>query len=263
MKHLLLILTFILISCGQEVGDPSVTYLQAQTTENLDVLFKSMSDFTMEVHYELGAEPYAGSTSNGNKVWGLTESNVKAIFEGRGQSVNYHIPKELNEMHQFADQAKSTWTTSELLNLEKSLRQQKHGGSNGNFFIVFVNGHFKYSDGEVNKDIIGVSLTGTTVIAIFKDVISQYSAEPGVAKFMEQATIIHEFGHAIGLVNNGVALTSSHQDSEKGAHCSNSDCVLYWANEGRSDMVSFIRKFILSGKTVMFDQACLDDVKAY
>ena len=82
------------------------------------------------------------------------------------------------------------------------------------------------SDG-IQPGTIGVSLTGTTVIAIFKDVIesSGVRSDGIVPKFIEQSTIVHELGHALGLVNNGVSISSDHHDADNGAHCINDICV--------------------------------------
>ncbi len=73
------------------------------------------------------------------------------------------------------------------------------------------------------------------VIAMFKDVIASTNSltNPNTSRYVEQSTIVHEVAHAIGLVNNGISLTSAHQDSPHGAHCTNDRCVMYYTNEAR------------------------------
>ena len=73
---------------------------------------------------------------------------------------------------------------------------------------------------------------------------------------------MHELGHAVGLVEFGVPSTSSHHDNSHGAHCTNQECVMYWLNEGASDMAQYTTRVVLTRDSVLFDAACLADVDA-
>ena len=64
------------------------------------------------------------------------------------------------------------------------------------------------------------------------------------------------------LVNNGVPLTSAHQDAAHGAHCGSNQCVMYWANEGPSDLREFVTQNVTSGSTILWGAECLADVAA-
>jgi hypothetical protein len=75
--------------------------------------------------------------------------------------------------------------------------------------------------------------------------------------------LVHELAHSVGFVNNGVTLRSAHHDTNHGAHCSNPNCVMYYLNEGSTDLSSFIDKFKDSQNAVMFDDACLYDAKSF
>ena len=98
---------------------------------------------------------------------------------------------------------------------------------------------------------------------MFKDVIrSTDSLIPNTARFVEQSTLVHELGHAVGLVDNGVPLVSQHKDSAHGAHCTNESCTMYWLDEGASDAAEFARMYVTSGDTVIFGDECLADVDA-
>ena len=74
--------------------------------------------------------------------------------------------------------------------------------------------------------ILGINLDGTPTIAIFKPVIESASNSRTEKALIEQSTIVHEIGHAIGLVNKGVRATTAHHDTANGAHCTNEGCVM-------------------------------------
>jgi len=133
--------------------------------------------------------------------------------------------------------------------------------SSTTFEVYFLNGYAAEGAG-----IIGFHINGTKIIAIFKDVVrSTGNNEPlqAVPKYVEQSTLVHEMGHALGLVNNGVPMLENHQDKEHGAHCSASKCVMFWANEGTSSLINFAREAALNMSIVMFDDKCLKDARSF
>jgi hypothetical protein len=75
--------------------------------------------------------------------------------------------------------------------------------------------------------------------------------------------MVHELGHAVGLVNVGVPLTSPHQDLPNGAHCTSQSCVMYFANEGVADMTAYAQQYVLTGNTILLGPECLADVDAF
>jgi hypothetical protein len=102
------------------------------------------------------------------------------------------------------------------------------------------------------------------VIAIFMPAL-RAAAEgetAAVARFMEQSTLIHELGHGLGLVGDGVTPTTAHQDDGHGAHCTNPSCVMYWQNEGREAAVAFARQVSRNQNEILFDGECLHDIDA-
>ena len=106
---------------------------------------------------------------------------------------------------------------------------------------------------------LGVSIGDTGVIAMFKPVIDNNSLS---VQFIEQTTLIHEFGHAAGLVNNGVDIVIDHHDEDHGAHCNNDDCVMYYLNEGSSGLADFVRQYVTEDNPVVFGEQCIKDIEA-
>ncbi|MBK24425.1 MAG: hypothetical protein CME70_10555 [Halobacteriovorax sp.] len=260
MKKLVLMLFIFLTSCGTETAGGNKFIPSQQTSELLKVFFSSMTQLNVGVFYEPGAEPFTQSFITGKKAWDVTEDNMKALYDQRSQSVTYSIPKDLNQMTALPSQNRAIWDYQSLVELNNSLSFGSSSGPTAEFSIIYVRGTF-----EGNSNVIGVSLTGTTIIAIFKDVVNSMTSSEtqDVKNYVEQFTVVHELGHALGLVNNGVPLTSNHHDSAHGSHCSNSSCVMNWVNEGGKEFVDFIKNYIISGRNTAFGSECLQDVRSF
>ena len=86
-----------------------------------------------------------------------------------------------------------------------------------------------------------------------------------IFKITEHSVWIHEIGHLLGLVDNGLPMVSDHRDPDPGhgAHDDNELCVMYWAND-RSGMLERIRDNVEGGEesSLGFDDACLADIAA-
>ena len=50
---------------------------------------------------------------------------------------------------------------------------------------------------------------------------------------IERSVIVHEFGHLLGLINNGYQSPHNHEDSEHPHHSNNDESVKYWAIESQ------------------------------
>lgn len=248
-------------SCGQDSSEEKViTINQGQSSEILHILFQTMSSFEAQVFYEPGAEPYTGNTLNGKPVWSFFEKNVSSALKANSRGLTLTIPKTLSSMTALGNQSKTTWTANELVQLSAG-HGQESGEQKGILKVFFLNGTF--SDESGNKPtVLGVHITNSMVVALFKDNIKSIRNSQGlaVARFSEQSVLIHEFGHALGLVNNGVTPQTAHHDSEHGAHCTNSNCVMYYQNEGSDDLVEFIRNYIATGDEDLFGSQCLQDL---
>lgn len=240
--------------------------------DSIQTYYSTMNTLDVQAVYEPGAEPLAGSVTLPNSsvktLWAILEDNLKEVFKNRSQAVSVNVPKELTAMQQIASQGKTSWTSSEIQALAAVYRTSKSTSTSGKFFIAYLNGYYS-ENGTVNQNVIGVNLTGTPFIAVFKQVVNSTgdgSTVVGKATraYVEQSTLVHEMGHALGLVNNGVTMTSSHQDSANGKHCTNTACVMYYANSGTSALVTYVQSIIVSGgSNVMFKTECLSDTQSY
>jgi hypothetical protein len=159
--------------------------------------------------------------------------------------------------------SQENWTSEQILALAAAHKAATPAAGTSMFYVYFLDGYFNKGEGS-DKNVIGVSLGGTNVLAMFKPVIKSTSS--GVAeivpKYVEQSTLVHEMGHALGFVNNGVPMVTDYQDKEHGAHSNNEDDVMYWLNEGASDLQKFVLKYTESQSVVMWGPEVLADAKA-
>ncbi|CAM9892686.1 unnamed protein product [Chrysoparadoxa australica] len=262
MRKSLYYLLFLILffGCGQDPTTETITVNDGQSDEILNILFQSMKNFEAQDFYEEGATPYTGNTAGGKPIWGFFEKNVSNALKASDRGVQLIVPKDLAGMNNIGAKGKTSWTSTDIYNLA-----QGYGSSStsdkGVLKVFFLKGVFANSEGN-QPGVLGVQLSNTMVVAIFKDNIEAIRSSQGltVARFSEQAVLIHEFGHALGLVNNGITPQSDHHDSSHGSHCTQKSCVMYYLNEGSTDLGEFIRNYILTGDEDLFGNQCLQDL---
>jgi hypothetical protein len=247
------------VSCAESGTDTDRHEAQAPA----DFYFKSMNFLSFDVVYEPGAEPYTGSAPGGLDYWDILKQNVSALFLNR--SVQLRIPNTLTQMRAIPRQNRRVWSAKDAMALAQNYRDSEKSDSEGRLFVAFVRGTAADQDGKPNSNVLGFSVSGATVILIFKDVILSTGilSNGQVPKFVEQSTLVHEVAHTLGLVNNGIPLSTPHQDTAHGKHCANANCVMYYLNEGKSGLASFVQQFIVNGNTIMFGNECLQDSQSY
>lgn len=217
----------------------------------------STDRIVIEVDFQEGAEPFTGDAAFGD-TWSLTVENVTALV---GDDKELVVPSELDEMGPLDGVPEGDLSSGEILALAADhLDDDGDGETTARYHVLFVD-RFYEENGERRANVLGVSIGDTRVVAMFKPVIGNGGLllGDGVDRFVEQTTMIHELGHALGLVNNGLAMARDHQDEENGAHCDNDACVMFFLNEGFEDAVSFARDALLRGDRILFDDDCLAD----
>lgn len=231
--------------CGCADGTPGVR-------EGL--LSGEVERLIVEVHYQPDASPHVGSTG---RAWDLTRVNLEALVQAA--AVEVVVPGSQQEMYPLPASGDIDYTADELLELVEEHRQARNSGSQRVFSVLLLDGYYADEDGREDQ-VLGVSLGDTGVVALFERVVAA-SGTALVRTFVEQSTLMHEIGHAVGLVNNGLPMVTSHQDRVHGNHCTNPDCVMYYLNEGGSDLVEFVRR-LQNGDAIVFGDECLADAHA-
>jgi hypothetical protein len=123
-------------------------------------------------------------------------------------------------------------------------------------YVLYVHGHSSLD--TFNEGVVGISYRGGS-FAIFVDRVDESAVPPTItAAEVEAGSIVHESGHLLGLVDNGVPMVSPHRDPSHGPHDASKSCVMYYLiqvppvfpNLGDPDFMTF-------------DSHCIDDLHAF
>jgi hypothetical protein len=215
----------------------------------------------VEIDYAEGAVPYTGSARFVRKqipdIWDIARKNLQRLAPGRTVT----IPSNLSEMEVLSDVRGSTFTSEQIQEIAAKHRTQKTSGDTVSYYVLYLNGRLKDDTNTVRDEVLGVSIGDTGVIAVFKPVItsSAPASRDALLKFMEQSTLTHELGHAVGFVNRHVPMVSPHQDTAHGSHCTSDKCVMYYQNEGPSAAIAFASRLSEEDGEIMFGAECLAD----
>lgn len=242
---------------ASEGGAPTDT---GEAPASDDLYSPAISTIVLEVDYAAGAEPYTGGVVGFGDVWDVFANNAEALFAGADKS--FEIPRTLDQMELLPDVAGESFDYAAIAAIAAAHRDTADGAETASFYALWLPGY--YDDGEsVRMDVLGVSFGDTGIVAMFKPVIAGVGPVAlGSEKLVEQVTLVHEFGHAVGLVNNGLTLQSPHQDEAHGRHCTNQDCVMYYAVERAQDVVGFVAASLTSDQAILWGDECLADAAA-
>lgn len=251
------LVSIFLIQCVQTSEESSSNQTETFPYSKASYYFKQSTRFVIEMYYETGAEPFTGSLPGGRQIMSIFTDNITDILKYKSVTPTLVSPTSLSEMTLMATQSKSSWTAEDVLSLHNQYKSAESTETQSVFYIYFLKGY-----ASAGSSVIGFSIKGTPIIALFKDVIAS-TGNQSTQKFVEQSTLVHEMGHALGFVGNGVPLASDHQDTNNGAHTTNNECVMFWLNEGSSDLANFVTRFISSSSVIMWGSQVLADAQAY
>lgn len=185
-----------------------------------------------EVDYVEGSGPADG-------VLDSTGSNLEGFLEKPG-GIDFRTDGTISSKG-----SDHEWTLSELRQVAQSTFDESVSDETIRVHVLYVDGHYEKDSG--NSKVLGLAW-GNKNIAIFEDNVDDAcesaSLAPGpfrrrMCRKVEESVLIHEIGHTVGLVNNGLEPQADHHDEAHGAHCDRDDCVMYWRNR-TSDVVSRI-----------------------
>jgi len=150
------------------------------------------------------------------------------------------------------------YNLSQVQSIEYANRKMITTGSTLTAYVLYLDKEYEGTASSQSK-VLGINYQNSSIV-MFENTIAQFSGgltQPSRA-LLESTVIEHEFGHVLGLVNNGTPMQTAHQDVPNGKHCNNTSCLMYYAVE-TSDIV----KNLLGSTPPDLDANCLNDLKAY
>lgn len=144
-----------------------------------------------------------------------------------------------------AGDASKAWRDSEIWEYAEDHRTYKTGGEKVVTHLLFLAGHYAADTGD--RKVLAVTYR-YDLIVVFPQTIEGSCTIVNLctdARPMMRAVALHEFGHALGLVNRGTPMVHAHEaqtcngEPDEG-HSANTQSVMYCAVE-TSDIVALLR----------------------
>ncbi len=141
--------------------------------------------------------------------------------------------------------ASHRYTIAEIDAIEKEHRGHYAAGDTAVLYVLYVEGGYS-DDGESNK-VLGAAYHGSSVVMFKGNVKSITRKDTGLLttspftaeeRCVERAVLVHEAGHLLGLVNNGIPMVVPHEDSSSKGHSNNKGSVMYKAVEGSAGILN-------------------------
>lgn len=144
-----------------------------------------------------------------------------------------------------------TWTSDDLVALEVRTRTTPHRAPVALLHVLYPAGHYK------EPGVAGLTVSGAVLgpVVVFRDELdsTDLGLPTGPLPFpsqardkMERVTLLHEAGHALGLVANGLPMQTAREDKDHAGHSSNARSVMYW----RFEQTSGLREALLNDGTL-------------
>lgn len=150
------------------------------------------------------------------------------------------------------DPGHSTLSLSQIREIENTHRTVFNKGDQFSLYILYSNSD--YTDAGT----LGIAYRNTSAALMGKKIHENSGSLGQISRTRLEATVLeHEVGHLLGLVDLGSPMQSAHKDTPHGNHCSNEQCLMYYASE-TTDVLGFLSRNDASE----LDAGCLADLKA-
>jgi predicted Zn-dependent protease len=146
----------------------------------------------------------------------------------------------------------SPYSSQEAFDIEKENRDTYTQGNTLAAYFLILDGEFE------QENVLGFAYFNTSM-ALLGGTIENNSGgfnQPN-KETVETAVLQHEFGHILGLVDNGTPAVQDHVDEANGAHCDVDSCLMYFAVR-TSDFMNNLT----GGNIPELDAQCIQDLQA-
>lgn len=141
------------------------------------------------------------------------------------------------------------WSPEAIRDTADAMTKAGQAAGRAVLHVLFLRGNL-----QGNDEVLGVAVRGD-VVAIFSDSVAAAGTPLISGGAIEDAVLIHELGHLLGLVD--LARDTGRADPEHPGHSRNRESVMYWAVES-----SLVTQVLAGGPPRDFDRQDLADLTA-
>lgn len=218
-----------------------------------DVALNDARNLIVEIDYMPGAAPSFDRLESGVDPWLVFQFNLVDLAPPSVEGLSY--PRSLSEMGTVDAPSGGSFSDEGILDLARRHRDVAGAANDAHFHVLFLDG--TYAGSSTSAPPRALHIGDSRVIAMFG---ATPSSAPDLDRFLEQSALLHEFGHAMGLVGLGVPDVSGHTDPESAGHCTESDCLM----QKSATLTRKLEQFLTDGVVpVLFGPRCLADLAAY
>jgi len=189
----------------------------------------------IEVQYMSGYAPDASALNH--------LQNVLNIYLNKPSGISI-VTKEISPS------SSVTLSIDQVRTIEEQNRTVFTTGVQLGVYFLYTNGNF------TDNKVLGAAFRNTSMVIFGKTIHDNSGALGQTSRTKLEGTVLdHEFGHILGLVDLGSTMQTNHKDAAHGNHCSNTNCLMYYASE-----TTDILGFLLTGNIPPFDANCIADM---
>ena len=221
-RFLLVILLFlsIAIGCSKNSDDGNPQPISVDKSANLKTTGDSANEILsnntfdklqIEIAYVEGFRPTASAMTNFMSFLSLHS------FKQEIDIVYQELPSPNEEK----------LTLEEIFDLEKENRTVYNDGSTLAIYIYFADAPSEDDKEEEDLVTLGAVYLNTSMV-IYEDTIRTLASKSNLVSVgdVETATLNHEFGHLLGLVDLGSTPVNDHEDVDAENHCNVEECLM-------------------------------------
>lgn len=212
---------------NKPVGFSSNQLLSAGTYKSLKIEFQYMT----------GYAPDAGALTH--------LQNVLNTYLNKPSGITI-VTKEIS------GSSSTTLSIDQVRKIEEDNRTVFTTGDQIGVYFLYTNGNY------TDNNVLGVAYRNTSMVLFGKKIHDNSGSLGQASRTKLEATVLeHEFGHILGLVDIGSPMQTNHKDASHGNHCSNANCLMYYASE-----TTDILGFLITGNIPSLDANCAADLHA-